>query len=291
MNYLDFTNLHLKGNNYINKSITNINNRKGSIFIETAIFLPIIILLVLNLSYLIKVIYFQEEIFHNLVNEGRRISLEAHLYKLQNNNNFANMIIEHGPQNKIIFTNRITSKLKLNNQNNIVSFNINEFKFMYRNNQIEDLIRIQVGYEVKNNLNKIFNQNFCVNHVLLIRAWTGKTHIGKPYPFKDMEKKISSNIVYVYPRTGEKYHSINCSYIQSYPQEIILTSEIRLKYSPCKICKPNNKLDGVQVYIFTHGKDYHSGNCQFVNKYFISIDKSQAENEGYLKCDKCNGGN
>jgi hypothetical protein len=284
-------NLRLKGNNYINKSTITINNRKGSIFIEAAIFLPIIILLVLNLSYLIKVIYFQEEVFHSLVNEGRRISLEAHLYKLQSNNEIVNTIIEHGPQNKIIFTNRITSKLKLNDQKNIAAFNINEFKFMYRNNQIEDLIRIQIDYKVKNNFNKIFNQNFYVNQVLLIRSWTGKTNIGTPYSFKYMEEEISSNLVYVYPRSGEKYHSLNCSYIQSYPQETILTSEIKSKYEPCKICESSNIFIGELIYIFYHGKNYHLGNCQMVNKYIISIDKNQAENEGYLRCDKCNGGN
>lgn len=290
MNYLDFMNFQLKENNYINNAKLKVYNRKGSIYIEAAIFLPLVIIMVLNLSYLIKVIYFQEEIFYTLINEGRRLSLEAHLYEVNSNNKLVTTIIEKGPQNRIIFANRMTSKLKLDEQNNINSFSINEFKSMYRENQIEDLFRIELSFELENKLNKIFFEDFISNQVLVIRAWTGKSNIGNPYPFKDMQKKILSNIVYVYPRSGEKYHLLNCSYIQSYPTETVLTSQIRTKYDRCKICNPTNKIDGELVYIFRYGKDYHLGSCQLVNKYIISIDKTQAENEGYLKCNKCNGG-
>jgi hypothetical protein len=213
------------------------------------------------------------------------------LYEVNNSNNLLSKIIEKVPQNRMIFASRMALKLKLNEQNNISSFNINEFKSMYRENQIEDLIKIQIDFVLKNKLSKIFTEDFTSNQVLIIRAWTGKSNFGNPYPFNDMEKTIDSNIVYVYPRSGEKYHSLNCSYIQSYPIETVLTSQIRAKYDKCKICNPLNKIDGDIVYIFTYGKDYHSGSCQLVNKYIISIDKNQAEKEGYLKCDKCNGGN
>ncbi|MEI8215510.1 MAG: hypothetical protein WCF96_00275 [Eubacteriales bacterium] len=268
------------------------NQKKGSIFVEAAIFLPMLIICVLTFSYFIKVIYFQEEVFNHLVNEGRRISQEASLYELEFlEKNYLQKLIKAGPQNRILFESRINKKLDLGNQNEIQNFKIKEFRFIYSSNQIDELIKIKVNFNVRNIFGKAIFKDFNIQQNFVSRAWSGKTSRGITIPFKKMEEDLKSSIIYLFPRAGERYHSETCSFISSYPFEKILSNEIFKIYSPCALCDSANMIAGEVAYIFKNGKVYHRSNCYKVEKYIISMDKLEAEAKGYLPCFKCKGGN
>ena len=265
--------------------------KKGSIFVEAAIFLPIVIILFLTFSYLIKIIYIQESVFSVLENEGRKISQEAYLY---DSNHFKNTLLHEalkiGPQNKYIFESRLIEKLDNLNVQGVKDFEIENFKFMFRNYQIDDLIEISLTYKIENRLSKVFFDKFKIKQELLIRAWTGKSCKSNNFLFSEMEKNRKALLVYIFPRAGEKYHSENCSFIKSYPTERILISSIRNSYRACEVCQANLASTGDIVYVFKYGKDYHLGDCVFVDKYIISIDKNEAEKRGFSACQKCKGG-
>lgn len=292
MDYSVLKNLPLMVFNYINIWHWNFYQKKGSIFVEAAILLPMLILCILTFSNFIKVIYFQEEVFNHLINEGRRVSQETSLYELDIlKENYIQKLIEAGPQNRLVFESRINKKLDLKNQKEIENFELKEFKFIYSSNQINDLIRIRVNFEVRNIFSKILYKDFKIQQNFVSRAWSGKTSKGIIIDFKEMEEYIKSRIIYLFPRAGERYHSETCSFISSYPFEKILSKEILEKYSPCVLCNSNSMIIGEVSYIFKYGNVYHRSNCYKVEKYIVTMDKIEAEAKGYLPCYKCKGGN
>jgi hypothetical protein len=71
---------------------------------------------------------------------------------------------------------------------------------------------------------------------------------------------------------------------------MILNSEIMKRYEPCPKCDSAKASDGILVYCFqAYGEAYHLRNCPMVDKYIISMEKSQAESRGYTPCLKCGG--
>lgn len=97
--------------------------------------------------------------------------------------------------------------------------------------------------------------------------------------------------VYVFPKSGERYHSLSCSILQGGTMEAFLTSGFRKAKEPCKICNPQNLPDGSKVYMFTSdSRIYHRQACPTITKSYVCISRGEAISQGYTPCLLCGGG-
>jgi len=255
------------------------NGRKGSIAVETAIFLPLFIIGILTLGYLVKFCMISEGVHHSLADEAHRVMSEP--------------VTMYVPA-----ANAQTITGRINSESRGEAKGVETRIFPYLTAGISkggsvytDLIAISVTYDTPIRLPRLFMNEVQGERTVLCRAFVGMKQSGAAKPFSEMEKDDGGGTVWVFPRAGERYHGKNCSYIENNPREVLLDSYVRGRYSPCKLCKPSGKGDGTLVYCFeTSGKAYHTGECTIVDRYVIEIGKEEAEKQGYTPCKKCGGG-
>ena len=96
--------------------------------------------------------------------------------------------------------------------------------------------------------------------------------------------------VYVFPRSGEKYHNRNCYFLNPDCHMTYLTEGVRSSYSPCPNCKSERASIGTPVFCFSGSRtDYHLGSCPAVTKYYIEMERGEALEKGYSPCNSCGG--
>ncbi len=268
-------------------------SKKGSVTLEAAILLPVMIVGILTLAYLIKIIYFQEVVFHALVNEARKTSTEAYLNELEIiPEGIARELIRIGPQNILAFESRLKENLFANSNNYPVDIKISQFRYLFSEGGINDLINIKLSYVINLSLPIGYVKKVNVTQGVLMRAWTGNKDNNQPMPFGNMEIEEPYNLAFIFPRAGDRYHVRDCSYVANEPSMEILNDTIRKSYKPCELCDASEKTNGSAVFCFKeYGTAYHSSKCPSVDKYIIEIEISEAEAQGFQKCTKCGGVN
>lgn len=268
-----------------------IYNKNGSVTLEAAILLPIVIVGILTLAYLMKIIYFQEVIFHALVNEARKTSAEAYLNELEIiPEGVAGELLRIGPQNILVFESRFKKNLFMNSKNYLKDIKISRFRYLFSEGGIDDLINIKLSYCVTLRLPIGYVKKVNVTQGVLMRAWTGCNDDNQPMPFELMEKEEQCQTAFVFPRAGDRYHVRDCSYVANEPTMEILNDAIRKSYKPCELCDAFEKTNGSTVFCFKeYGTAYHTSDCPSVDKYIIEIEISEAEGQGFQKCTKCGG--
>ncbi|MDD2190498.1 MAG: hypothetical protein PHV71_07545 [Eubacteriales bacterium] len=248
------------------------NTKKGFLTVEAAIFLPIFIIGVLTLAYLIKFISIEESVFHSFTDEARVLSSEARLYV-----------------SAPLFESRLKSRLYEENGDNIKGLDLDNFQYLYAFG-VPGMISMDLNYQVDIKLPIPFRESLPVSESLLFRGFVGTKDFCDPMPFEEMEKQKPSHPVWVFPRSGGRYHTETCTYVSSEPRQIILSDKIRRRYESCSLCKPSGLSNGNIVYCFIEwGKAYHIGSCPSVDKYVISMEKEEAAKRGYTACTKCGG--
>lgn len=259
----------------MNKSIKYrfIFSRKGSIMVETAIFLPIFLIGLLTFAYLIKFISIQESIFHSFVDETRVLSAEAGF----------------NPVQVPLYEPMMVDRIHQEHENQVTDVRVDHFLYLYPSHGMTGLISMDLNYDVKIRLPVQIVKSLPVSESLLVRGFIGKEENNSPFTFEEMEKEQKSELVWIFPRSGGKYHAEDCTYIKSEPRQMILNQSIRKKYAPCSICDSSNARNGCLVYCFRTGDSYHSGDCPCVEKFVISIEKEEAVKRGYTPCSKCGG--
>lgn len=256
------------------KNIKKSNSKKGHYTVEAAIFLPVFIIAILSLGYLIKVIGIEENVYHCLTDEANKLSCEAYVKKLD-----------------FIFPQQVISRAEEENKC-IKDFKIKGYKYLYSNGSIEDLISFRCEYNIRVNLPMAMHENFSVENKLLFRGFTGVRSKKPPMSKQEMEEEKKSELVWIFPKNGSKYHDENCSYIKVYPKQMCLGMAKKQGYKPCALCNSKDLSGGSLVYCFSKsGRVYHNSDCSTVDKYVISIDKEEAIEKGYTACQKCGGGN
>ncbi len=240
---------------------------------ETAIFLPIFIVGVLTFAYLIRFMAVQESIFHSFADEARVLCAEAGVYPIAASQ----------------FEPKLADRIYDENGGGVSDVNIEHFLYLYPAQGMSGLISMDLNYDVNIKLPILFYEKLPVSESLLFRGFIGKEESNVPLPFSEMEKEKKSELVWVFPRAGGRYHGENCTYISSEPKQMIMSPQIRRNYSPCSICNSRTLQDGRLVYCFKTGRSYHTGDCPIVDKYIISIEKEEAINDGYTACSKCGG--
>ncbi|MDR3242856.1 MAG: hypothetical protein LBT34_02880 [Clostridiales Family XIII bacterium] len=250
------------------------NSKKGSFTVEAAIFLPIFIIGVLTVAYLIKLTAVQENVFHSCSDELRKTAAHA-----------VNTAVY-----PLMFQAELRDRIGEENGAEIENFEIDSFLYRYKSKDISDLILLNVRYDIGIKLPVRFYGSLPVSDILLCRAFVGSEKISAELPFSEMEKEKESVTVWIFPKSGTKYHKENCGYIAVEAREVLLSDAVRREYSPCKLCKPGALSNGSIVYRFAKSGDaYHRGSCAAVDRYVISMEKDEAEARGYTACAKCGG--
>lgn len=114
------------------------------------------------------------------------------------------------------------------------------------------------------------------------RPFVGESEQETPY---DMTR------VYVFPKSGERYHVLSCYILRSGGIELCLTSALRRDKQPCRICKPQELPNGASIYMVqSESGIYHRQSCPTITKKYVSMSKSEAISQGYTPCQICGGG-
>jgi hypothetical protein len=252
---------------------------RGSLAVETAIFLPLFIIGVLTLGWLIRMTAISENVFHTLADETGVLAAEAKTpvglptYK-------SGLLKRIGDENgKDVKKTKVTR----------IAYRV-PFIDVTGGKAHTNLIAASVSYETPILLPHIFASKLTVSDSVLCRAFVGTDNKDDKFPFDEMEKSDDGELVWVFPRAGARYHGETCAVIKNNPREVILSSQVRRKYDACKLCKPNSVSDGNLVYVFpAAGGAYHLGSCYIVERYVISISEQDAKEQGYTVCKRCGG--
>ncbi|MHC1722414.1 MAG: TadE/TadG family type IV pilus assembly protein [Aminipila sp.] len=248
--------------------------KRGSIGVEAAIVLPLIILGILTISYLIKINSTNETVMSMATDEVRKLSIESYT-----------------PVGRIAafkFTTNLDKRIEANSNCSMV--NISNFKYLYSNLKIDRLISFDIDYKLDCNFPILFYGPIWGKETITTRAFLGSDKYKKTKGFSQMEEIQESELVWIFPIAGQKYHKKDCPYIKVAATQTILTKNINKKYKPCSICNAKNMRKGSVIYcFFNNGKSYHSPSCSTVDRYVIEIEKSEAIERGYMPCLKCGG--
>lgn len=107
-------------------------------------------------------------------------------------------------------------------------------------------------------------------------------------PFSGHTDSEGDCLVYIFPKSGRRYHIIGCSTLKAGEIETILTDKVRKTYKPCQICKPESLPNGASVFIYSDGsKIYHKKTCATITKTYEKLRKKEAIEKGYTPCRIC----
>jgi hypothetical protein len=248
------------------------NIRSGSYTLEAAIFLPLFIVGILTLGFTIRMISTSENITVTATDEARQAATFAYNIPLA-------PLFPYKLRTRLLEENPATDAVQ-----------VNGFRYLYQSLENDGLISFRLNYWVGTGLPMGFIDGKDMAQQFRCRGFICRTEQGTPISFDEMETNSGTDLVWVFPEEGERYHKKDCPFISSYPVRVILNQEIRDKYMPCEKCDSNRAEIGTQVYCFQkYGQSYHLYSCPTVDKYVISMEKEQAEERGYTPCLKCGG--
>lgn len=248
-------------------------NKKGSVTLEAALLLPILVLGVLSLGYYINVYSVMENVAYSAIEETALLASKAY-------------IVDQAP----FFTTSMKQRI-LSENPGVKNLEIENFRYLYDDGVQDDVISMTVKYQIVLDFPMGFDHTIDIELPIKCRAFTGKNKRGDVMSFEEMESEGQWEPVWIFPESGEKYHSENCTYVKANAKEMVLTSSLMKQYTACSLCKPQSMAIGSYVYCFEKfGSVYHRASCKSVDKYVIEINKEDALRKGYEPCSKCGGG-
>jgi len=252
--------------------------RRGSLAVEAAIFLPVFLVGILTLGSLIRFTTVAEGAFHAMADEAHRAAAEAQILPLP-----------------LGFSERLELRVIDESDGAVTEAEVRPLYYRIpglgpSGKTYTDLIGFTLSWRMPVKVPHLFRDSIEGAESLLCRAFVGRTNEGGVLPFSEMENKEGDHTVWVFPRSGERYHGEHCRYIENEPQERLLSGWLRLKYSPCELCHANKARDGTLVYCFPKsGECYHLANCTIVERYVLEIGEEEAKRQGYTPCQICGG--
>ncbi|MGI6256459.1 MAG: hypothetical protein ACOYJU_00095 [Anaerovoracaceae bacterium] len=251
---------------------TRTNTKKGYYTVEAAIFLPVFIIAIMTIAYLIKVVAASEEIMHAATDEARYAASHAYVVKTG-----------------LGFSSSLENRIRSENED-VSHVHVSGLKYLYTGKGKDGLISFNVDSRVDIRLPLHLFDGFDLEESILCRGWIGKTNTWKPLGFDEMEKNGDSRIVWIFPRSGEKYHKKGCTFVSNTPSQFLLSRSLKKKHGPCSKCQAKDLPTGSIVYCYErYGEVYHRGSCRAVDKYVKEIQEEDAKAKGYLPCSKCGG--
>lgn len=252
---------------YIGKNIREkFCNSRGYYTVEAALVLPFILVLLLTLSYVIKIVAIEEKVIHAMVDESHYTITQSYL-------------IKYDPS----FSYRLSKRIKEEN-GDIDHVNIQGGMPV---SKPKGVIKVRALCRDYRTFPLGFHKDFVLDNRVRCRAFIGSEPIGKPMSFDEMEKSTGGSLVWIFPTAGERYHKESCRYLKA---ELKAGSAHNLRekgYCPCRLCKPH---EGETVYYFpNYGQSYHRQHCKAAQRNIVSMDRSLAEERGYTACKICGG--
>lgn len=250
------------------------NTKKGYFTLEAAILLPIFIIGILTLGYFIKVYSTAENITFSILDEIGHLASEA-----------------YGKSSAGSFPGEVTNRLQQENKS-LERVETTGFRYLYSDDRSKDgLISLGCKYRIAPTLPVKLTDGIELDSQIKCRGFIGKENSAAPMPFSEMEKNGDSEIVWIFPMSGEKFHKETCRFVKANPVQQVLTPKLKSEYTPCRLCKPQDVSPGTYVYCFLRtGTAYHQGTCHMIEKYTIEIEKEDAQKKGYQPCSICGGG-
>jgi hypothetical protein len=270
------------------KTVRIISSKRGSATVEAAIFLPVFFLAMLSVILLIRLVGVEENMMQLITKEAVHTEKEAYLTQLPVipdtiGANFA----EGAAAGALMILN-----LRENAQSlPIEKIRCSYYRYLYEKEGTAGLIFADIEYKSVIPFPSGFRRTLNFEKKLLFRGFIGSIGNSSPMEFSEMEKDEPSDLVYVFPRAGERYHAQNCSVITTYAHEAYLTNSMLKNYSSCKLCDPNKSMLGSKVYYFPKGgRAFHRKTCSLVERYVVEMDRQEAMKKGYTPCRICGGG-
>lgn len=187
-------------------------------------------------------------------------------------------------------TTPIAVKMRIAEDSNLVDeVGISEYGYLYDSHGIQDLISLGISLK-HSGLNPLGKMSLLkIEQRVIARAFTGLNREGD-HGENALTGHETSEIVYIFPKRGEKYHKRNCPFLNPACQKVFLTADVKRRFKACTNCKSGSaKVGDVVFCFFTDGKVYHLGSCSQVDKYYVEIEKKDAESRGYSPCGTCGG--
>ena len=247
-----------------------VTNKKGSYILETTISLPIFMIAVIVMCSIILMYSVIEEANFIAGTELRRGAAES-IYL----------------NTSVLIPGRISERIRTHSQ--VEGAYLTDYA--YRENRLGQDEIIAIRYKMKlrtnNPLDLAAKAEYDVS--LATRAYVGK--------IRDVEKMSASELanknargVFIFPKSGEKYHSEGCGVLHAKYKSAILGTSILNEYSSCPVCHSRTASLGTMIYYFPNdGKDYHLKDCPCLERNYIEIDVDTAKERGYTACSKCGG--
>ena len=247
-----------------------IRNKKGSYILEASIILPAVVLTFVILLSIVPVIRVAGNALFSMGDELKTAGVRA-------------AFVEEPASLPLLTKSRISRE-----NSGIGNTHISHYGYLYEEHGIKDLMSIGVSVDYSG-INPIGSWSvFRINQRVMSRAFTGLDRANDGGA--DLESYEDSQVVYVFPRAGEKYHNRNCPFLNPACEKVFLTSSIKSRFNGCSHCKSSNASLGDQVFcFFNDGKVYHYGSCSAVDKYYVAMEKKEAEGKGYGPCMTCGG--
>lgn len=298
-----------------------LRGRRGSVIVEAAVFLPLFLVSILTLGLLIRQAGIEETVFHSMLNQGRLASVSAYsAMQLSGSDQTAGGGgsedgtagggdgIEGGTAGKAedvemlpggitglgsrqLFRAGVQTQLNKELKLDPETVALHKFHYLYQSDKRDYLIEAAVRYKIAVPLPRAVKEKISGGQHLVLRAFVGGQRRQISTDVQELETEKESCLVYVFPRTGERYHSPGCSTVTSQPVRCVLTAGLKRKYKACSLCGAENAGRGSAVYCFTgYGEAYHRRNCSAVEKYTVKMEKDEAIRQGYTACQKCGGG-
>lgn len=238
-------------------------NKKGSYILEASVILPAFIITMVLLISIVSVIGVWENVSYGCIEELRLDMAKSALTRKL-------------PTLTIAINSRVRKENK-----NLSSFFITDYKHLYNDNGIDDLIKVSFKSSIdkKNPLSSISTLKY--SGTIVGRGFSGTYYGGKD---------DGSSTVYIFPDDGKKYHNKNCGYLKACCHQVFLNVSIKKKYHSCPNCKSQNAPYGSPVFCFERtGEAYHMSYCKSVERYYIGVSQKSALEKGYIPCSKCGG--
>ncbi len=246
-------------------AVKDLKSKKGSMIVEGAIFIPVFVVAAVVLVCLVKACWLQILVFNAAADQ----------IKIAAANEMS--VSAYGVSSELEDSGVDSSGLTLRSGGSVTVAGI------------PDIQRIDFSYDSRIALPVSNVKSIFLDNRILSRKWTGKDIEGTAFGFEAMERDEDADEVYVFPRSGGRYHSEGCRYVQSYAEKTVLSANIRKKYDACPLCTEGDEYDGQQIYIFRYGNSYHEADCHSVTKYVIRMDRRDAELKSYTSCSVCGG--
>ncbi len=250
-----------------------ITEKKGYITLEAAIILPVFMLAVVSIFYYIAFFSIIENVAYCSIEETAKLASKASVVKVAPGfvPGLENRIISDNPQVKNLDT--------------------ESFRYLYWDGDTDNMISVTEKYFVELKLPMGFDHTASIESKVKCRGFAGRRVSGTPMTFDEMEMVGEWNPVWIFPMSGEKYHSPDCTYVKANAREMVLTDDLERRFGPCSLCSSDELSKGSYVYCFMeNGTVYHRSDCSQVDKYAVEVNKEEAQEKGYSPCSKCGGG-